>query len=244
MSRRGPPVSKITRCPSCSTAFRVSDAQLQARAGQVRCGRCGAMFDAVAALTTDTAARTGQAEGIRSASGTSVLPGSAFDFGPTGRPGGSRLWWIAIAIAILGLALQAAYYRRTDVGLLFPEASPLIHQLCAQIGCEIPQPRRVELLSIESSDLQADNANPNVMVLTAALRNRAGFVQAFPALELSLTNAQDKTVARRVLMPKDYVPRGTQADSGFAAASDLQVRVYMEAVALRPSGYRLYLFYP
>jgi hypothetical protein len=81
------------------------------------------------------------------------------------------------------------------------------------------------------------------MVLTATLRNRAGFVQAFPALELSLTSTQDKTVARRVLTPKDYAPQNTRSETGFAAGSELQIRVYIEAAALKPTGYRLYLFY-
>jgi hypothetical protein len=101
----------------------------------------------------------------------------------------------------------------------------------------------VELLSIESSDLQADSSRPNVMVLTATLRNRAAFVQAYPALELSLTSAEGQTVARRVLLPKDYVAQPAQADAGFAAGTEVQVRVYIEATALKPTGYRLYLFY-
>lgn len=236
-------MSKITRCPSCATAFHISDAQLHARGGQVRCGRCRTMFDALAALAPDSTVATGPAEPLRRAPRPSVLPETAFDFGPPKRAGRNGIWWVASAIATLALALQVAYYHRTDVGLILPEAKPLIQQFCVEVGCEVPLPRRVELLSIESSDLQADSGNPNVMVLTATLRNRAGFVQAFPALELSLTNAQDQTVARRVLAPRDYVPRGVQTDSGFAAASDLQVRVYMEAAALKPSGYRLYLFY-
>ncbi len=37
----------LTRCPSCATAFRVTRAQLQARHGMVRCGRCGNAFNAV-----------------------------------------------------------------------------------------------------------------------------------------------------------------------------------------------------
>jgi predicted Zn finger-like uncharacterized protein len=37
---------KFTRCPGCSTVFRVSEAQLALREGQVRCGHCRAVFDA------------------------------------------------------------------------------------------------------------------------------------------------------------------------------------------------------
>src|SRR5512132_2179127 len=36
----------FTRCPGCSTVFRVTAAQLSLREGQVRCGHCRAVFDA------------------------------------------------------------------------------------------------------------------------------------------------------------------------------------------------------
>jgi predicted Zn finger-like uncharacterized protein len=36
----------FTRCPGCSTVFRVTAAQLALREGQVRCGHCRAVFDA------------------------------------------------------------------------------------------------------------------------------------------------------------------------------------------------------
>jgi predicted Zn finger-like uncharacterized protein len=38
--------AKFTRCPGCSTVFRVTVAQLALREGQVRCGHCRAVFDA------------------------------------------------------------------------------------------------------------------------------------------------------------------------------------------------------
>jgi hypothetical protein len=154
------------------------------------------------------------------------------------------LWWLASALALIGLAVQGGYRYRGDVATLLPESKPLLQRICIEFGCEIPLSRRVELLSIEASDLQADSANPSVMVLTATLRNRAAFVQAFPALELSLTDPQDQTIARRVLSAQEYAPRGTRVDSGFAAGGELLVRVYMEAASLKATGYRLYLFYP
>lgn len=39
-----------TICPSCGTKFRISDAQLEAAHGQVRCGKCHEVFDAQASL--------------------------------------------------------------------------------------------------------------------------------------------------------------------------------------------------
>lgn len=47
------PSSLTTRCAHCHTVFRVTPAQLQAHAGQVRCGRCMQVFDALAALAPE-----------------------------------------------------------------------------------------------------------------------------------------------------------------------------------------------
>jgi len=38
----------FTRCPECTTTFRVSDEALQKAHGQVRCGRCASVFNAIA----------------------------------------------------------------------------------------------------------------------------------------------------------------------------------------------------
>ncbi len=247
----------ITRCPRCKTAFRVTGDQLQARAGQVRCGRCETIFDAHASLIASTPA---SAPGVRASAprGTAPTtlggrlparddeknPDSKLNLGRPQLTRGSRLWWLGSALALVALVAQGAYRYRGDIATVLPEAKPLLQRLCAQFRCEIPLPRRVDLLSIESSDLQADSANPSVMVLTATLRNRAAFIQAFPALELSLTNPQDQTLARRVLNPQEYAPRGAHTEAGFAAGGELQVRIYMEAASLKATGYRLYLFYP
>lgn len=241
-------VSMITRCPTCGTAFRVTEQQLGAREGRVRCGRCDTLFDANATLSSDPVTRPPRDKPAPPTSGSmAVLLGTErnppFDFGPQASRPRSRLWWLGSLLLLLALAVQGGYRYRGEIAVLVPEAKPLLERICIELGCDVPLPRRAELLSIESSDLQADGTRPSVMVLTATLRNRAAFVQAFPALELSLTSAEGQTVARRVLTPRDYVAPPARSDAGFAAGSELQIRVYIEAATLKPTGYRLYLFY-
>ena len=50
-----PPSSLTTCCAHCRTVFRVTTAQLQAHAGQVRCGRCMQVFNALAELAPEPA---------------------------------------------------------------------------------------------------------------------------------------------------------------------------------------------
>ncbi|HZE11484.1 MAG TPA: DUF3426 domain-containing protein [Burkholderiales bacterium] len=241
-------MSMMTRCPTCGTAFRVTEQQLAIRDGQVRCGRCDTLFDAIASLSSDPVTRPPREKPSPPTSGSmAVLLGTekdrSFDFGPPESRPASRLWLLGTLLLVIALAAQGAYRYRGEVSVLVPEAKPLLERMCAELGCDVPLPRRVELLSIETSDLQAEGSHPSVMVLTATLRNRAAFVQAYPALELSLTSAQGETVARRVLMPKDYVAPPARSDAGFASGSELQIKVFIEAAALKPTGYRLYLFY-
>lgn len=45
----------LTRCPYCQTTFRVTAEQLTARQGQVRCGGCRGVFNALASLADEVA---------------------------------------------------------------------------------------------------------------------------------------------------------------------------------------------
>ena len=76
-------------------------------------------------------------------------------------------------------------------------------------------------LSIEASDLQADPAHRGLLILTATVRNRAGWPLAYPHLELTLTDAQDRVVVRRALAPADYAGGTADLQRGIAANGEV-----------------------
>src|SRR5476651_298506 len=55
-STRGDIHSVYTQCSKCETVFRLSAEVLRAAGGQVRCGRCGEVFNALAHLAEDASA--------------------------------------------------------------------------------------------------------------------------------------------------------------------------------------------
>ncbi len=152
-----------------------------------------------------------------------------------------RAVWPFVLVAVLlliGLLGQLLFYFRTDISLRFPSSAGL-YELAA---VDIPLPRNSALVSIETSDLQSDNAR-GLFVLQASLKNRAGYAQAWPALELSLTDTNDAVVSRRVMYAADYLPPGTTSDA-FPANGEMAVKLWVEAKESGASGYRLYIFYP
>src|ERR1700730_18326439 len=52
-STRGDLHSVFTQCSKCETVFKLSAEVLRAAGGQVRCGRCGEVFNALARLAED-----------------------------------------------------------------------------------------------------------------------------------------------------------------------------------------------
>jgi hypothetical protein len=69
-------------------------------------------------------------------------------------------------------------------------------------------------------------------------------VQAWPTIELTLNDATDKAVGRRLIAPRDYLQPGQTGIKGFSAGSEQAVRLVFDLSRLKASGYRVYLFYP
>jgi len=260
-------MSLTTRCPNCGTAFRVQPTQLSARGGKVRCGRCANVFDGVAALVQEGTAPANapnlpdaepspQLALFESARKAPVL-GAAVDAAnedaavpefledPAPRPR-RWLWGLGALLALAGLAAQAALHFRTELAILVPETRPHLAAACAALGCELRLPRRPKQMAIESSDLQADGRREGVIVLNAVIRNQAPFAQEYPALELTLTDDRDEALARRVLVPANYLA-GVAAErvaQGIGPGADVALRLYFDTGGLKAVGYRMYLFFP
>jgi len=278
-----------TRCPHCDTVFRVTPQQLQASSGQVRCGRCAAVFDAFSSLSSLPPSRESGVPGVSAAQEKPAVapeipaadgagrttqeakppPARAAAPAPPARPAkpapaaqepltlpeelfqpgltspGRRWSWRAINLAlVLGLAAQGAWFYPTQLGLQAPALAPALEVYCAWLGCSFGLPRIPEQLFIEASDLQLlDQARPSQVLLTATVRNRAAFAQAFPLLELTLTGVDNQTAARRVFPPAEYLNPAVDSARGIGAQQEVSIRLYLDTADLRATGYRLYLFF-
>ncbi len=154
-------------------------------------------------------------------------------------------WAIGIIVALAGMLLQGTYHYRTELATLAPGIKPTLESLCDHFQCTVDLPSKVDLLSIETSDLHPSSANQkSLLELTATLHNRAPFAQSWPHLELTLTDTGDTALARRIIAPSDYLSRGTPQSVGFAGGGEIAVSVFFDAGELTATGYRLYLFYP
>lgn len=157
----------------------------------------------------------------------------------------ANLPFVLVALLLAaGLTGQLAFHFRSEISVAAPSLRPALQTLSETFDADIPLPRHVELISIETSDLQADPARSKLLVLQATLRNRAAYGQAYPLLELSLTDTADNAIARKVFQPDEYLSPQNRPNQTFPGNTDVAVRLWIEAREISAAGYRLYVFYP
>jgi hypothetical protein len=203
-------------------------------------------------LSEAYAQELGKATGLIMPRETTDIPGyskwiEGVMSGPLSLPSEKATRWpfvLAALLLALALAGQLVFRFRGEIATTAPSLHPSLELFSHALNADLPLPRHVELVSIETSDLQTDPARGNLLVLNATLRNRANYGQAYPSLELSLTDTHDAAIARRVFAPGEYLPAKAAADQAFAAKSDIAVRLWIEATEINAAGYRLYVFYP
>lgn len=149
-------------------------------------------------------------------------------------------------VLLLLAAIQLAIVFRAEVLTRWPGSRPALVQLCSVFACSLGWPTRPDQLAVIGSELQ-QIPGTDVLELTAVIRNRAPFTQALPALEVTLSDTQNRPVARKVFGPADYLaaagePR-TRLDEGLGAGADMTIRLHFEARGLQPAGFLVYPFY-
>lgn len=152
-------------------------------------------------------------------------------------------WTAGATLLSLALLAQGALVFRSEIVQSSPQMRPFMESLCGALGCELPLPRNAADIAIESSDIQPDAAREAFFTLHATLRNRAEFPQAYPHLEITLTDARDKALVRKVLEPAQWLPADAPKDA-FAAKREVATRISFEAPGVAAAGYRVYVFYP
>jgi predicted Zn finger-like uncharacterized protein len=149
----------------------------------------------------------------------------------------------ALALCALGLlallAAQIGVHYRDHVAAVWPAARPVLQAACGLLCCEVEAPRRIDSLHVDSSGLVRIESSA-LYRLSLVVRNKAPTPVRMPAVELTLTDAQGLTTARRVFGAAEL---GQPARS-LPAGGELPLQATLDLGEQRVAGYTVELFYP
>ncbi len=145
-------------------------------------------------------------------------------------------------LLLLVLAAQVVMHFRTPLAARYPGLKPMLVSLCGVLGCRVELPARIDQLVIDTGELTT--LGGNAYTFSTQLRNQGDSIQAWPSIELTLSDADDKPLVRRVFGPRDYLPAGPLLGLGFAAHAEQPVKLHFRVAEPAPSGYHIAVFYP
>ena len=211
-----------TRCPQCQTIFHVTPAQLEARAGLVRCGICASAFQAdqnlvealpnnrnlARASTTDETTRTDPIE--RAATGQPDGPAddlplmNEFPLAPERRRTPTTVWLLGGVLLLVLLAAQVAYFYAPQLAR-DARLKPWLALYCERTGCDLKPPRGTSSIELVQTSVAPHPRYENALRLSAVLVNRAEQAQPYPIMEVSLTDSEGQVLTRRSFAPTQYL---------------------------------------
>lgn len=147
-------------------------------------------------------------------------------------------------IAGIVLAGQLVYLNRTRIAAEVPESRPALEAFCGIVGCKVPWPSDISQVRTEWSELAFVPEHANLIQLSATLKNHAAFAQSYPMLEVSLKDADDQVLIRKVFSPKEYLKADDLKLQRFNANSEVKITMRLDIGKVRAMGYSLYWFYP
>lgn len=251
----------VTACPACASSFHIQPEQLAAYQGNVRCGQCSTVFNALDSLAEQPEQRAypvkeapSETPGVYAytvidkavvSSPATVADAASKD--KLNRPSRhtSRRWLMIGLILLLSLVavLQGIYYLRTPITARWPQTKPYLVQACNLLKCKVELPRQADLLAIDDSDLQEDAEYQGLIHFSSMIINNAAFPQAYPLLELTLTDVTDQPLLRRTFSASEYLPTGTDLKAGLAPKHEVRVKLNLTASDAPVAGYRVFITY-
>ena len=153
-------------------------------------------------------------------------------------------WLVVFNLILFILALlQSIYFLRSKIAADYPQFKPYLVQACAYLACTVDLPQQLDLLSIDDSDMQESEDHQDVIHFSSLLINKADHVQAYPNIELTLTDTEDKPVLRKLVKPQDYLQAPNNPASGLAAHQEERIKLAINVHDLPVAGYRVLLTY-
>ena len=217
------------RCPQCQTIHALNASLLARADGAVQCGQCRQAFNALAFLFDHWPDSDSNPRAWGTWSEPPVLgyvkpggdpePGktnetASPDEGPGQDP--NRMAWMTVFLLLLLITLS---------NLVWTFREPLMENAVVRdflvatgvLEKKIAEPfRDVARIHLVSRDMHSHPARAGMLALSVTFLNRAEKTQPFPLIEVTLTDATNRPLARREFTPEEYLPTRNASQSGLA----------------------------
>jgi len=214
-----------TRCPHCETAFKVYPDHLKIAEGNVRCGQCHEVFNALHFQMEEIPENEKESlEEIGEDELLHELEAQEHAKLKSKQIRSHLIWGIVSVFLVAILAGQFVWFTQPDLILQHQQLRPLLETACEYLQCDLPPTRNPDLFQVTKKYMDKGDEENDTVKLLFIFENKADFPQPYPTLEIRFEDEHKQLIGIRRFMPKEYLdslPDQTDLSSGSAAQVEL-----------------------
>lgn len=150
---------------------------------------------------------------------------------------------VSALLLVLSGTLQIMVHKRDYIVTIEPRARYVVQEMCGLLHCQVQPLRRIEAITVDSSSFNKQRGD--TYLLSFVVKNMGNVTLARPAIELTLTDAQDVPLLRRVLLPDELMTKSNVLAAGAEWSGAYGVVLARGTdFAKSVAGYRVLAFYP
>lgn len=208
----------FVECPRCHALYRISQQQLDAANGWVRCGECSHVFEAQETLyeeekqylqpprpPLDEPAATDRATEAATTPKWRTQPDKGLTNHRRKSGWSTFLWSMGIIALLLFLGGQYLLINRNQLAKM-PALRPWLTRLCDLRACTLPPEKALDRIALLSRNIFTSPNHAHVMTMEATIENRAPFAQPYPILQISFSDLRGHVIAIGRFKPSQYLP--------------------------------------
>lgn len=213
-----------SRCVQCGHDLHLNASDLRKTRGMVRCPNCNALFDALITISDQPINAP-----------PNPAPEATTAFLQTPKPRRQRRFWLASTTLALVLLLTQAIYFEGYTLTQQPELRPWLASSCHFLGCQLPEYKNIDEISILTNKLES--IEPSGYRFTLSLINQSPFRQLYPSVKLSIMDFTGNVFATRTFSTHEYHAPG----SFLAAQQNAEIILDIAAPKQKIGGYHFSL---
>lgn len=156
----------------------------------------------------------------------------------------NKIWLVLFSLLLILTAIfQTIYYLRVRVAAEYPQFKPIIVKACEHLKCTVGLPKDLNLITIGDSDMQEDDNYQSLINFTSVIKNNASYPQAYPNIELTLTNTNDQVEIKKIISAKDYLNDDAALKEGMLPNDEKRIKLALYVDDGEVAGYRILLLY-
>jgi len=235
-------------CPFCLSTLQITEEQLAAKGGLVRCGHCQDIFDANKNKLTSSSEPTALNEAVEQTNQSIPLkteqspkdnniPIIASWETPKAQPQHKRPFALLSFLSLLLLIAQFTYFE-AELFTQNEKLQPFLKRFNQTYNLHIPRYKNLDQIHIIQRQIGKHPELADVLVLQLTIKNSALAEQAFPAISITLTSHGGDKIAQGVFTKYDYL-KPSETNNYFAAQAFQEVNLAFNNPHQEASGFEI-----